>query len=87
MDAVSDYGRDCLRCLTTKGVDRVVAVDLHCGQIQGFFGPRVPVDNLDGGVIGVGYFGDTDLHNPGKGERFIEGIIFPTVTVISSTFP
>ncbi|CAN0527479.1 unnamed protein product, partial [Laminaria digitata] len=46
------------------GVDRVVAVDLHCGQIQGFFGPRVPVDNLDGGVIGVGYFGDTDLHNP-----------------------
>ena len=47
------------------GVDRVVAVDLHCGQIQGFFGPRVPVDNLDGGVIGVGYFGDTDLHNPG----------------------
>ncbi|CAN0332366.1 unnamed protein product, partial [Discosporangium mesarthrocarpum] len=47
-----------------EGVDRVVAVDLHCGQIQGFFGPRVPVDNLDGGVIGVGYFGDTDLHNP-----------------------
>ena len=43
----------------------MVAVDLHCGQIQGFFGPRVPVDNLDGGVIGVGYFGDTDLHNPG----------------------
>lgn len=44
----------------------MVAVDLHCGQIQGFFGPRVPVDNLDGGVIGVGYFGDTDLHNPGE---------------------
>lgn len=43
----------------------MVAVDLHCGQIQGFFGPRVPVDNLDGGVIGVSYFGDTDLHNPG----------------------
>lgn len=44
----------------------MVAVDLHCGQIQGFFGPRVPVDNLDGGVIGVSYFGDTDLHNPGE---------------------
>lgn len=53
--------------LSVLGVDRVVAVDLHCGQIQGFFGPRVPVDNLDGGVIGVGYFGDTDLHNPGEG--------------------
>jgi ribose-phosphate pyrophosphokinase len=47
------------------GVDRVVAVDLHCGQIQGFFGPRVPVDNLDGSVVGVSYFGDKDLHNPG----------------------
>ena len=30
------------------GIDRVIAVDLHCGQIQGFFGPRIPVDNLDG---------------------------------------
>lgn len=48
------------------GVDRVVAVDLHCGQIQGFFGPRVPVDNLDGGTVGVSYFGDKDLHNPGR---------------------
>ena len=39
-------------------------VDLHCGQIQGFFGPRVPVDNLDGGMVGVSYFGDKDLKNP-----------------------
>ena len=46
------------------GVDRVVAVDLHCGQIQGFFGPRVPVDNLDAGVIGVTYFAKKDLHDP-----------------------
>ncbi len=51
------------------GVDRVVAVDLHCGQIQGFFGPRVPVDNLDGGTVGVSYFGDKDLHNPGAQLR------------------
>ncbi|CAM9903502.1 unnamed protein product [Pylaiella littoralis] len=55
---------DVARLMEAMGVDRVVAVDLHCGQIQGFFGPRVPVDNLDGGVIGVSYFGDTDLHNP-----------------------
>lgn len=41
-------------------------MDLHCGQIQGFFGPRVPVDNLDGGTVGVSYFGDKDLHNPGR---------------------
>ncbi|WMW66059.1 ribose-phosphate pyrophosphokinase [Nitratidesulfovibrio liaohensis] len=30
--------------LTTAGTDRVVTVDLHAGQIQGFF--NVPVDNL-----------------------------------------
>ncbi|MDP8222135.1 MAG: ribose-phosphate pyrophosphokinase [Candidatus Lernaella stagnicola] len=30
--------------LTTAGADRVVTVDLHAGQIQGFF--DVPVDNL-----------------------------------------
>lgn len=29
---------------TTAGVDRVVTVDLHAGQIQGFF--NIPVDNL-----------------------------------------
>jgi len=46
------------------GIDRVVAVDLHCGQIQGFFGPRVPVDNLDGGIVGINYFGEKDLLNP-----------------------
>lgn len=55
---------DVARLLEAMGVDRVVAVDLHCGQIQGFFGPRVPVDNLDGSVVGVSYFGDKDLHNP-----------------------
>lgn len=55
---------DVARLLEAMGVDRVVAVDLHCGQIQGFFGPRVPVDNLDGGTVGVSYFGDMDLVNP-----------------------
>lgn len=55
---------DVSRLLEAMGVDRVVAVDLHCGQIQGFFGPRVPVDNLDGGTVGVTYFGDMDLVNP-----------------------
>jgi hypothetical protein len=47
---------DVARLLEAMGVDRVVAVDLHCGQIQGFFGPRVPVDNLDGVYVGVEYF-------------------------------
>ena len=30
--------------ITTAGADRVVTVDLHAGQIQGFF--NIPVDNL-----------------------------------------
>ncbi len=30
--------------LTTAGADRVITMDLHAGQIQGFF--RIPVDNL-----------------------------------------
>eukprot|EP01138_Halocafeteria_seosinensis_P009153 gb/GECG01009354.1/.p1 GENE.gb/GECG01009354.1/~~gb/GECG01009354.1/.p1 ORF type:complete len:451 (+),score=42.68 gb/GECG01009354.1/:1-1353(+) len=55
---------DCARLLEAMGVDRVVAVDLHCGQIQGFFGPRVPVDNLDGGTVGVSYFSQKKLVNP-----------------------
>eukprot|EP00597_Dinobryon_sp_UTEXLB2267_P015296 CAMPEP_0170116126 /NCGR_PEP_ID=MMETSP0020_2-20130122/12026_1 /TAXON_ID=98059 /ORGANISM="Dinobryon sp., Strain UTEXLB2267" /LENGTH=300 /DNA_ID=CAMNT_0010344069 /DNA_START=1157 /DNA_END=2059 /DNA_ORIENTATION=- len=55
---------DVARLLEAMGIDRVVAVDLHCGQIQGFFGPRVPLDNLDGGMVGVSYFGDMDLVNP-----------------------
>jgi ribose-phosphate pyrophosphokinase len=50
--------------MEAMGIDRVIAVDLHCGQIQGFFGPRVPVDNLDAGVVGLDYFGCKDLHNP-----------------------
>lgn len=55
---------DVARLLEAMGIDRVVAVDLHCGQIQGFFGPRVPVDNLDGGIVGIDHFGGKDLQNP-----------------------
>lgn len=55
---------DVARLLEAMGVDRVVAVDLHCGQIQGFFGPRVPVDNLDAGTVGVNYFAAKDIANP-----------------------
>lgn len=55
---------DVARLMEAMGIDRVIAVDLHCGQIQGFFGPRVPVDNLDGGIVGLDYFGGKDLHNP-----------------------
>lgn len=32
------------RLIECAGADRVLSVDLHCGQIQGFF--KIPVDNL-----------------------------------------
>lgn len=35
--------------LTTAGADRAFAIDLHAGQIQGFF--NIPVDNLPAGPI------------------------------------
>lgn len=76
---------DVARLLESMGVDRVVAIDLHCGQIQGFFGPRVPVDNLDGGHVGVEYFAQKELVNPVivspdaggvyRAKKFREGIV------------
>lgn len=41
---VSIRARVCADCIEAAGCDRVVTVDLHAPQIQGFF--RVPVDNL-----------------------------------------
>jgi ribose-phosphate pyrophosphokinase len=52
---------DVARLLQAMGVDRVVAVDLHCGQIQGFFGPRTPCDNLEAHVVVLPYFRDLGL--------------------------
>lgn len=40
--------------LTTAGIDRVLAMDLHAGQIQGFF--DIPVDHLPGVPILAEYF-------------------------------
>jgi len=45
--------------LTTAGVDRVLAMDLHAGQIQGFF--DIPVDHLPGVPILAEYFRGKDL--------------------------
>eukprot|EP00400_MALV-I_sp_L67-5_P001117 gene1118-1086_t len=47
---------DVARLIASMGVDRVISVDLHCGQIQGFFPPAVPVDNLESFAIGISYF-------------------------------
>merc|ERR1711991_1308873 len=42
--------------LQTSGVDRVITVDLHASQIQGFF--DIPVDNLYGEPIFARYVKD-----------------------------
>lgn len=54
---------DIAMMLEDGGVDRVIAVDLHCGQIQGFF-HDTPVDNLYASTIFVPYFASKELKNP-----------------------
>ena len=49
--------------LEAAGVDRVLALDLHAGQIQGFF--NIPVDHLFAApVVMIDYLGKKDLRDP-----------------------
>ncbi len=48
--------------IETSGVDRVVTMDLHAGQIQGFF--DIPVDNLYGSIAFENYIKSKNLKNP-----------------------
>lgn len=48
--------------MQTAGVNRVVTMDLHAGQIQGFF--DVPVDNLYGSIVFVDFLKAQNLKNP-----------------------
>ena len=50
--------------LDEMGVDRVISVDLHTGQIQGFFPPRIAVENLEAVNIGALYFSEKELRRP-----------------------
>src|SRR6266542_119021 len=47
--------------LEAAGVDRVLALDLHAGQIQGFF--NVPVDHLFAAPVMIDYLGKKDLQD------------------------
>jgi ribose-phosphate pyrophosphokinase len=47
--------------LTVAGADRVLTIDLHAGQIQGFF--NIPVDELTGLPLLARYFQDKALDN------------------------
>lgn len=48
--------------MQTAGIDRVVTMDLHAGQIQGFF--DIPVDNLYGSIVFVDFLKSQNLKNP-----------------------
>ena len=48
--------------IETSGVDRVVTIDLHAGQIQGFF--DIPVDNLYGSILFADYILQKKFQNP-----------------------
>jgi len=47
--------------ITVAGADRVLTIDLHAGQIQGFF--DIPVDHLYSAPIFVDYFSKLSLSN------------------------
>jgi ribose-phosphate pyrophosphokinase len=47
--------------LTAAGVDRLLALDLHAGQIQGFF--NIPVDHLFAAPVIIDYLGKKDLRD------------------------
>lgn len=47
--------------LTTAGVDRVVTVDLHARQIQGFF--NIPVDEMEALPLIYKYFADKGMND------------------------
>ena len=56
----------------TAGIDRVVTIDLHAGQIQGFF--DIPVDNLYGSIIFKEYVQSKRFANPIVASPDIGGV-------------
>ena len=58
---VSIRARVCADCLEIAGVDRVVTMDLHSPQIQGFF--RKPVDHLYAAGLFCDYIKSMNLDN------------------------
>ncbi|MBI2492444.1 MAG: ribose-phosphate pyrophosphokinase [Candidatus Rokubacteria bacterium] len=47
--------------LEAAGIDRVLALDLHAGQIQGFF--KIPVDHLFAAPVMIDYLGKKELRD------------------------
>lgn len=58
--------------MQTAGIDRVATIDLHAGQIQGFF--DIPVDNLYGSIVFHEYIQAKHFTNPIIASPDIGGI-------------
>ncbi|MDL0109814.1 ribose-phosphate pyrophosphokinase [Campylobacter felis] len=58
--------------IETAGIDRVATIDLHAGQIQGFF--NIPVDNLYGSIVFNDYIKSKHFKNTVVGSPDIGGI-------------
>ncbi|NQY19890.1 MAG: ribose-phosphate pyrophosphokinase [Campylobacteraceae bacterium] len=48
--------------LEKAGIDRIITLDLHAAQIQGFF--NIPADNLFGSILFVDYIKGKNFKNP-----------------------
>jgi ribose-phosphate pyrophosphokinase len=59
--------------LETAGIDRIVTLDLHAGQIQGFF--DIPVDNLYGSIVFANYIRKKGLKNPIVASPDVGGVM------------
>src|SRR6476661_470476 len=46
-------------CITVAGANRVLTMDMHAGQIQGFF--NIPVDELTAQILQARYFAEMEL--------------------------
>lgn len=58
--------------MQTAGITRVVTMDLHAGQIQGFF--DIPVDNLYGTIAFINHVKSKNLPNPIVASPDIGGV-------------
>lgn len=78
--------------ITSAGADRVITMDLHCAQIQGFF--NIPVDHLVGMPLLARYYSDKfcgdmvdfvavspDLGSVGRTRAFAERLDIPIAIV------
>lgn len=58
--------------IQTAGINRVATIDLHAGQIQGFF--DIPVDNLYGSIVFNDYLKNKNFKNPVVASPDIGGV-------------